>query len=626
MPPPGELKKLSLEELMAIEVTLVSRQPEKLHQAASAIQVITREDIRRAGVGTLPEALRLASNLIVAQVDARNWAITSRGFNQALANKLLVMIDGRTLYTPLYAGVFWDAQHVILDNVERIEVVSGPGGTLWGANAVNGVINIVTRNAKETHGVFVEAGAGTFLRDFASARVGGKAAEGIHWRAYAQRLDHNGTRYQEEEDPNAWGFTRGGLRSDLERGNHHFTFQAEASGGAFNQSPRRAPGLPAVPQGEVETNSQFAQGIWRRKFSPQEDLQAKLYVERNFRRIPASIEQELITTDMDFQHHFPLGSRQEFTWGAGFRLAEDDVENLGAPRLAFFPEERSLPLYSAFFQDQVHLLKGRVKLTGGIKAEHNDYSGLELMPSVRAGWSPSPEHTVWAAISRAVRSPSRIDADIHYEFPTPTGTPLILDGARDFSSEKLIAYEAGWRTRPLDRYSLSATAFIHRYDDLRLVEMADTTRLELTNGLRGDLVGVELSGECRATDRLRLRGGYSYSYSWREVKEGRVEYLRTGDLGNDPGYQVFLLGFLDLPRGFELNGSLRAIDALPKPPIPSYVGLDFGVVWKVRSWEVSVYGRNLLEEAHGEFGSSSDAESIPQEIPRSVTGRVAWRW
>lgn len=611
---------------MSIEVTLVSRQPEKLSQAPSAIQVITREDIRRSGAATLPEALRLAANLIVAQIDARSFAITSRGFNQAQANKLLVMVDGRTVYTPLYAGVFWDIQHVILDNVERIEVVSGPGGTLWGANAVNGVINVVTRHSRDTRGAFVEASAGTFLRDAVSARFGGRAGEGIHWRVYGQRLDHNSTLYQGKEDSNEWTVHRGGARADLDRGGNLFTLQGDATQGEFGQSPRRRVGFPDMAQEDVAANSQFVQGHWRRTHAKNEELQAKVYLERTYRRVPGRFEQELLTTDLDFMQLFHLGSRHEITWGAAFRLAADDVENPSAPALAFLPEERTLPLYSAFFQDQAHFLDGRLKLIAGLKAEHNDFTGLELMPSARAGWSPSPDHTLWAALSRAVRSPSRIDADLHYEVPSPTGSTLVFDGAPNFESEKLVAYEAGWRSRPKEMYgSLSLTTFLHRYDDLRIVEMADSTTFKLTNGMRGDLWGVEFAGECRATPRLRLRSGYSYSYSWLELKEGHSGYGRSNDQGNDPGYQIFLQSFLDLPRGFELNGSLRAIDALPRPHVPAYVGMDLGLAWRRGSWEASVWGRNLLEERHPEYRSSSDADVVRQEIPRSITGRLAWR-
>lgn len=623
LPPTSELKKMSLEELMEIEVTLVSKQPEKLAEAASAIQVITGDDLRRSGVQTLPEALRLASNLQVAQVNSKDWAITARGFNgTATSNKLLVMIDGRTVYTPLYAGVFWDVQHVILEDIDRIEVVSGPGGTLWGANAVNGVINVITKDAKETGGVLAGNGGGTFMRNSGAVRFGGKSASGIHYRVFGQRLDHDETVLQDGADGrNAWEYKKGGFRMDWQAGHaDRLTVQGELYGGDFDQ---RNP-LPTV-----KANGQNLQARWERKLSERSDMHAKAYFDRTWREIPGSFEQDLRTWDMDFFHNFRPGSFNNFTWGGGYRLMQDDVGS--SKSLAFLPARKDLQLFNGFIQDQASLLAHRLRLTVGTKVEHNDYSGWELMPSFRAALSPTESHTIWGSVSRAVRSPSRIDVDFYAPAPNPplTDTLQRLTGGTDFTSEKVTAYELGYRLRPVEKLSLSLSGFFNRYEDLRILERLSTDSLQfrIANGLEGDGWGIEFSGNCQALPWWRLRGGLTYLHP-AELEEipGHTAFASTGIQGNDPEYQFSLQSYMDLPKGFELNGSARYVDALPSPDVPSYMAVDLGVAWRRDKVEASLHGYNLGVDSHPEFGAlSTNPRSAPRhEIPRSITGRVAW--
>jgi iron complex outermembrane receptor protein len=610
---PGEIKQMTLEELMEIEVTLVSRQPERISYAASAIQVITAEDIRRSGAATLSEALRLASNLQVARVDARQWAITARGLNEALANKLLVMIDGRTVYTPLYAGVFWDVQHLILDNIERIEVVSGPGGTLWGTNAVNGVINIVTKEAERTQGLYLEGGAGTLVRDFAAARYGGRAGDRGHYRVYGQRIDHRASELSGGgEGGDAWNLTRGGMRMDWDLGKSgSLTVQGDIQAGEMEQN---TPG-----SGAIRADGQFLQARWSRDLEGGSHVQAKAYFDRTWRDIPGIFEEELRTWDFDFSHRLPLGERNTLTWGAGYRYMQDDVEN--GPVLAFLPARKDLQLASAFLQDEIVLIPGRLRLAVGSKFEHNDYSEFEVMPSARMAWTPAPDHTVWGAVSRAVRSPSRVDVD--FFIPSFGGdTALDFQGGPAFDSEKLMAFEVGYRVRPFKAATLSLAGFVNRYDGLRSLELAEPGVLQLLNGIEGEIYGLELSGHLQALSWWRLRGGYTFLHHELRVAPGHDEFRESGSMGNDPGYQLLVQSYMDLPGQFEINGSARLVDELPAPHVPGYFALELGAAWRHRGLEVSLTGKNLTDGRHPEFGAAPRRH----EIPRSVRGRVAWRW
>jgi iron complex outermembrane receptor protein len=443
---PGALKKLSLEQLMAIEVSSVSRRPERLSDAASAIQVITREDIQRSGATRLPEALRLATNLEVDQLDASQWAISARGFNSPLANKLLVLIDGRTVYSPLFAGVFWDAQDVLLEDVEQIEVISGPGATLWGANAVNGVINITTKKAKDTQGLLVLGGGGTELHGFGGARYGGRIGSKARFRVYGKYSERDGTELPTGEDiSNDWSFGQGGFRLDWDASTGDLiTVQGDLYDGHTDQTPT----TDAVARGAN------AVGRWSHKLSARSDLQLQLYVDRTHRDVPGSYDDVLDTYDVDFQYHIALGGRHDVVWGVGYRLVEDDFKSVA---VAILPEQVSLETFSAFAQDEI-ALGNRLRLTLGTKLEHNDYTDFEFQPSVRLAWQVNDRQTLWAAVSRAVRTPSRLDRDL-----------VILPGP-NFNSEVVRAYELGYRGQATERLSFSVSAFYNDYDDLRSVE------------------------------------------------------------------------------------------------------------------------------------------------------------
>ncbi len=421
---------MPLEELLNQEVSLVTGRPEPLIQSPSAVQVITSEESRRSGAMSLPEALRLASNLQVAQQNAHDWAITARGFNGAplannsLADKLLVMIDGRSVYSPLFGGVFWDVQNVLLEDIDRIEVVSGPGATLWGANAVNGVINVVTKSSRATQGLYVSGAAGSYWQDFGAVRYGGGNGSNLFYRVYGQRFDHNGSvRANGTDAMDPWDMTQGGFRMDyVPSGAHTFTFQGDFYSGSE--------GIPTA----TIVDGENVLGRWIRTFSPTSALTVRAYWDRTWRRLPgAGFAEDLNTFDLDAQHRFGVGDRQTVVWGGDYRLMHESVEN--TPVFSFLPAERNLQLFSAFLQDEISLWPDRLKLTLGTKIEHNDFSGFEIQPNGRLAWTPSPTHTVWAAVSRAVRSPARFDADER--------TPFIATPNHDFKPEKV----PGLRTR-----------------------------------------------------------------------------------------------------------------------------------------------------------------------------------
>ena len=601
-------KAMSLRQLMDIEVTSVAKHPEKWLVTPSAIEVVTHDEIERSGASSLPEALRLSPNLQVAQVNSHDWAISARGFNNTTANKLLVMIDGRTIYTPLYAGVFWDAQSVLLEDVDRIEVVSGPGGTLWGANAVNGVINITTKSARDTQGTYVSGGGGSWLQDFGAVRYGGSVGSNLFYRVYGQRSDRDSAVNPNGSDgTNAWDMTQGGFRMDYYPSEvNTLTLQGDVYDGSEEQ-----PG-----QSEVKLDGENILGRWTRTFSEDSDLNVQMYFDRTWRDAPGTFAEDLKTYDFDFQDRFPLGERQGITWGAGYRFMPDHVRNSAA--LAFLPPDRDMPLYSGFLQDEIALVPDRLKLTLGTKLEHNDFSGFEVQPSARLAWTPDERQTVWAAVSRAVRSPSRIDSD----FYIPGTPPYLLAGGTNFDSEKLIAYELGYRMKPLDRLSCSVSAFYNFYDDLRSIDVLSSGQFVLGNHFRGETWGAEASVNYEATTWWRLRAGYDFLHKqlW-PTTSSAIPSAREGD---DPNNQIMVQSSVDLPAHFQIDFTARYVDSLPSPAVPSYLSFDARLAWQYKNLEIAIVGQNLADDQHAEFRGSATAPA--QEIPRSVFGKVTLRF
>jgi len=628
----SELKKMSLQELFDMEVTSVSKEPEKLSEAASAIQVITQEDIERSGASSIPEALRLADNLDVAQKNAHDWAISARGFNTALANKLLVLIDGRTVYTPLFSGVFWDQQDYLLEDIDRIEVISGPGGSLWGANAVNGVINITTKSAKDTQGLYVEAGGGTELQDFVGMRYGGTLATDVYFRVYDKYFNRDDEVFGNGDSANdSWKMGQAGFRIDAEQSlQNTFTLQGDAYDGNEN----------VTTGGDAGVSGGNVLGRWSHAFLDAGDMSLQLYYDRTQLSdpIPAfvadattlapagTLKDDLDTYDLDFQHRFQLGDRNRIVWGLGYRFTHDVVQN--APALAFFPTTLDHNLYSAFVQDEIRFWRD-LYFTAGTKIEHNDYTGFEVEPSARLQWNVVTNQTLWTAVSRAVRTPSRIDRDLSE--PAPPNL-VVLKGDSDFDSETLIAYELGYRAQLAQKVATSISAFYNNYNDVRSTSATPGTILPFffQNNLEGQTYGFEFTGNYQALDWWRLHAGYDLLKEHIHVKPGQEDINDGHNETADPQQQFSVRSSMDLPRHTELDAGLRWVDTLhinsgaTLGTVPSYFEMDVRLAWHAtKRLELSLVGQNLLHDQHPEYGFPSPTR---EEIERNVYGKVAWQF
>jgi iron complex outermembrane recepter protein len=603
------LKALSIEQLMNLQVTSVSKRPERLSRTASAIQLITQEDIRRSGASSLPEVLRLATNLQVAQVDSRQWAISARGFNSTTANKLLVLIDGRTVYTPLFSGVFWDVQEVPLADIDRIEVISGPGATLWGANAVNGVINVITKDAKGTQGLRLEGGGGTEQRGFGTVRYGGALGSAAHYRVYGRgfaRDQTDSTSGQGAMDD--WHLWQGGVRFDWDPSTtSRFTLQGDLYDGRIAQ--------PSASDIAVSGGNVMAK--WSHTISERSGVAGHLYYDRTHRDIPGTFGEDLDTYDVDLQHRARFGTRHDVVWGLGYRLINDRVVNSAA--VAFLPPHVARQWFTAFVQDEIALLPDRLHVTLGTKVEHNDYTGVEIQPSGRVNWMLGPSATLWAAVSRAVRAPSRVDRELF----APGQPPYFLAGGPGFHSEEELAYELGFR-RQQGSLALSVATFYSRYHGLRSLEQVNPPpTIVIGNGQDGESYGAEAAADYWVTQRWRLRAGYTELRVHIWPNPGSTDTSRGATESQTPDRQFFLHSSVDLPADLRLDAGLRAIDDIIKQQVPAYAELNAKLTWQPTvNIGLSVVGRNLLHRRHAEFG----APATRREIERGVYGAVEWRF
>lgn len=653
---PADLADLTLEELMAIEVTSVSRTPEKLSSVAAAVTVITADDMRRAGVTSLPEALRLAQGLHVARLDASKWAIASRGFNAQFVGYLLVLVDGRSVYSPLFSGVFWEIQDLLLDDIDRIEVIRGPGATMWGANAVNGIINVITRPAGDTQGALVRLGAGTEERAFAALRHGAPLGETGHVRAYVKLSDRNASA---DAAGNAahdgWSSAHGGFRADWE-----LTHGTEASvrGGLYKVDADETLSLPVLAppyDAVVEDRRSFVgghlQGRWRRAWSGGEDLALQTYyevseVEGAWNQSEGPLRENRHTLDFDSQLRLAPIERHRVMSGVGYRVTRDRVAELVDFYLV--PPRRTDHLFSAFILDEVTLSDGRLHLSIGSKFEHNDYTGLEYQPSLRLLCRPRPNHSLWAAVSRAVRTPTRIEHDAHIiggvippdDPVNPVEVPIRveLQGSRQMRSTELLAWEAGYRA-DLPRFaSLDIAGFYHVYDDLRTVEptwtsydsLAVIPHLDLhyqaMNRMAGEAYGFEAMLDTRPAPRWRLRATYAWIGMDLRLDEDSRD-PESGGLDNEmPRHQWALRSTCDLRRHLGLDVGLRYTDQLTGLDVNGYADLDAHLHWQVRpGWQLSLVGRGLLQDRHLEFRKKAFINTQASRVQREIYLASTWK-
>lgn len=630
---PEFYKSLSLDQLMDLKVTSVSRQAEPYSTAPASLQVITGDEMRRFGASSFPEALRLADNLDIAQRSSASWGISARGFNASVGNKLLVLMDGRTLYTPLLSGVIWNMQDYLLQDIDRIEVISGPGGTLWGANAVNGVINIVSKDARDTQGLYVEAGGGNWLQDFVGIRYGGVLATNVYYRVYGKYFDRGAEVYRDGSSAHdGWNRGQGGFRIDDDRSvRDKLTLQGDFYAGDTSV----VPGGEGTPRAVGIASGGNLLGRWTHSLQEDSDLSLQLYYDRAYLgapfqsagAVPAGVLHNSIDTyDIDFQHRFPVGDRNRFIWGGEYRFMHFDSKD--APLVGFVPRVLDQNLFSTFLQDEIKL-RDDLFFTLGTKIEHNDYTGFEFDPSARLAWHVTPSQMVWGAVSRAVRTPARYDRDL-FE-PAPGYGTLIGTSNSNFRSESVIAYELGYRGELTKRASVSSTVFYNHYDDLRTI---GTTHgglpLVFENNLHGYTYGLELSSDYQVTERWRLHAGYDLLEEHLRLRAKAVDV--TGGLNEtaDPKHQVFLRSTVDLPHSIEFSTALRLIDTIHNNSgstvgtVASYGELDARLAWRpISNLEFSVVGQNLLHDHHAESGFPDASQ---ESIVRSVFGKVAWQY
>jgi iron complex outermembrane receptor protein len=648
-----DLTTRSMEDLMNIQVTSVSKKEEKLARVAAAIFVITAEQIRRSGATKIPDLLRMVPGLDVAQINGSTWAISSRGFNGQFSNKLLVMIDGRTVYTPNFAGVYWDTLDLPLEDIDRIEVIRGPGGTVWGANAVNGVISIFTKKASDTHGGMVEVGGGNIDQGFGKAQYGGKAGKATDYRIYTKysnqnhMLDLNG-----QNGADGWHMLRGGFRTDSTLSSKDTLtvegdlYTAREGELAFFLPSITSPAFVPVSE-EINMDGGFIQSVWNHAYSTRSDGALQVSFTRYKRGDPLEPEARN-TLDLDYKHHIVWGARHDIVWGLGYRYTSDRIG--GSLTVSFNPPSRGLQLFSSYVQDEIALIPDRLYLTIGTKLEHNDYTGFEVMPSANMTWTPSDHHMFWASVSRALRAPSRNDTNLVVNVGGFLGSDDTLNlvrflGNPQFKDEKLIAYEMGYRATVGKRLNVDVTAYITDYDDLQTTEpstpfseptpLPSHLVLPLTyqNSMYGETRGIEIAANWKVSGRWTLSPGYALEQLHMHTSPTSAD-IQTGPFveGGAPHHSTQLRSQYDLHHGLEWDASAYFVDHLSNQGptgnrrIPAYTRLDTGLTWKpLEKVSISVVGQNLLRDHHLEFEDIFGSMQSGQ-IKRSAYAKIVWQF
>ena len=642
-----DLSQVSLEDLMNIEVTSVSKKEQKMSQAAAAIFVITQEDIRRSGAANIPDLLRMVPGMDVSQINANTWAISARGFDDQFSNKLLVLIDGRAVYTPLLGGVNWDVQNVPLEDTERIEVVRGPGATVWGANAVNGVINIVTKKAADTKGAMVTGGGGTEGQAQGTVQYGGDIKEKTNYRIFANYLNYGSLpAVGGGSGKDNWNLLHGGFRADSKiSSSDSLTVQGDLYTGQEGATIIHIYSVAPPVIGNLNANNQVSGGNilgrWSHTFSSRSDTTFQFYFDKYARSGPQASETR-DAIDFDFNHHFAWGSRQDVIWGAGYRRTWDTT--IGTIDDSFTQPGTTLHLFNFFVQDTVTLNPDRFFLTAGTKVENSYFTGYEIEPSVRLAWTPSNRLTFWSAVSRAERSPARRDTGLIAPlavFPDPAGsnTPVevILFGNPKFQSEHVVAYEAGFRAQPNDRLSIDVSTFFNRYDHLETVEpgleifqaspLPARFVIPMTFGnlMYGSTEGGELSANLKLTDRWTLSPGYAFLEMHLHTKPSSLDTTSEAEFqGSSPQHQAQLRSHVDLSHGLSWDASAYFVSELPIQGVASYTRIDTQLKWKfAERAEFTLVGQNLLQDHHLE---SMDALTLVNSslIKRSAYAKFTW--
>lgn len=629
--------ELSLEELLQVKVvtyTAAARKEQKLMDTAAALFVITQEDIRRAGISSIPEALRMVPGLEVARIDAHKWAISARGFNGMFASKLLVMIDGRSVYTTLRSEVYWDVQDTVIDDIDRIEVIRGPGASLWGANAVNGVINIITKSAHQTQGNLVTTQVGRNQeRGIAEVQYGGEMGKGGHYRVYSKYYQHDGlVNVQGLQQQDDWNLKRGGFRLDWNTSDRDaLTVQGDAYTGLAKQLVFISRPAATLVNDRIHLSGLNLLGRWKRNLVDG-DIILQTYYDMT-RRDEISYGDWRGTLDVDFQQRWQRNDRQEWIWGLGIRRTNDDLTN--SATLIYTPPQRQDTLISAFVQGEFKLFN-QLRLTLGSKFEQNDSSGFEIQPTVRLLWNLEDHHSLWAAVSKAVRTPSRTDEDAQLTLVIPDSARIIALGNHDFESEELLAYELGYRFNPNKNLLFDLSLFYNDYDKLRSPEIIasqatsplPTVTVKSDNQLYGTTYGLELATTWQVKETWKLIGTYSFLGMNLHLKAGSHSILGTSEEGDTPKHQANVRSWWSLPYHTEVDTALYYVGNVPNQHTASYLRVDARFDWQpARYFELSVGVRNLLDNQHREFGSGiSGGLVMADEIQRAFYVQFKYRF
>ena len=645
----NSLLNLSIEELMNIKVTTASRRPQKLTEVPSAVFVITQDDIRRSGATNIPDALRMAPGVEVERIGTDKWAISIRGFNSRFSNKLQVLMDGRSVYLPTTSGVIWSQQDTLIEDIERIEVIRGPNAGVWGANAVNGIINIITKKAADTQGMLFTAGGGGFEQGFVGVRYGGKISEETPFRIYAKGFTRDHTEAVAGGNNNdQWHSGRGGFRIDHSRGIDQFTLQGDifsnSIGDAINKLGLSLPSISAGGRGHEEGGNIRLR--WDRTLSDRSAIMLQTYYD-HVRRSLSTSQFNIQSFDIDFQHRLPLWDRHDVTWGSNYRLYHTNIPD--SDIVFYTPQTRTNQLFSGFIRDDITLIPDRLFFTLGTRLDRNDFTGLEIQPNARLMWTPNAEQSIWMAVSRAVRTPSRAENDIHLKtsqinnMPALAGLPYpvftVLEGNHRFQSEKLMAYELGYRQQLSPQASVDISGFINDYSQLRDLSFG---ALSLSTGLPSQFLlpmivnnqasaltyGVEVSGDWRPLDNWRIQGNYSFL----DMQVSSSPLAKRVDPGTgaaeklNPQHQFSLRSNYDLSEKMEINLWLRYTSEISYYRIPGYVTMDARLTYRpAKNVELFVVGQNLFSQHHREFV----ADIVPAAaafISRGVYGGVQWRF
>lgn len=650
-----DFTQFSLEELKDVVIVSVSKKPEMVSDVAAAVFVITQEDIRKSGVTSIPEALRLAPGVHVARISATDWAINIRGLNGQFAKNLLVMIDDRKVYTHVFSGVFWDVQDTVIEDIDRIEVIRGPGAALWGANAVNGVINIITKKAEQTQNGQVVALLGNEEQS-GSVRYGSTLGNGAYYRAYGKFFnrgdlsDVNLSSLDEAPDPNDaqssddWRSGRGGFRIDMTPGHgladsspDTITLQGEGYTNRYEKEfERRSLIFPSAAQRQTEeTETSKAtgwhlMGRWQRTIANDSETVLQVYHDQTEKDYDPGSGQ-VHTTDLDFQHRLPYGLRHEIVWGLEYTHISDEFDD--STNIQMSPSQLNQSQWSAFVQDEIRIIPGLLTFNAGSKFEHNEFTGLEIQPSIRALYSPKDRWTMWAALSRAVRVPSRLE--LHGRTSDLVDLPAIdpnapvevtTRGNDDLDAEELTAFELGTRLKPVPRLWLDTALFFNYYNNLIGLELADNDptddRIDLgyANNRSGEAFGLETAAYWKAAVNWLL--GASYTYLHTEIDENKVEDADIAALifqDSNPRHLFSVRSYLDITPQIDFNLCFRFVSRLPERDIASYTVSDARIAWKPKkNMEISLVGQNLMESGHSEFSSL--------EVERSIYGKVDWKF